>query len=74
MILPGLMSAHFLRMTKPQARREVVLVALAIIGEVPKNNNTGNVSRVPPPATALIAPAAAPANINETISSQDMPG
>ena len=33
-----------------------VLVAFATIGDVPKNNNVGNVSSVPPPATALIAP------------------
>src|SRR5688500_3222425 len=45
-----------------------VLVALAMTGGVPNNNSVGNVTRVPPPATALIIPAAAPERINPTIS------
>ena len=41
------------------ASSATVLVACACPGGVPKNISTGNVSNVPPPATALITPAAA---------------
>ena len=39
-----------------------VLVALAMIGGVPKSSRAGKVTSVPPPATALIAPPAAGGN------------
>ena len=45
-----------------------VLVALAMIFGVPKKISTGKVTSVPPPATALIAPAAAPAAASPSIS------
>ena len=50
-----------------------VLVALAMIGGVPKKSRAGNVTRVPPPATALIAPPADAAIINPRNSLRDMP-
>jgi hypothetical protein len=36
---------------------EIVLVALATTGGIPAPNKVGKVSKVPPPATAFIAPA-----------------
>jgi hypothetical protein len=38
-----------------------VLVAFAATGATPVNNNAGNATKLPPPATALIAPPIAPA-------------
>src|SRR5882757_7847720 len=49
-----------------------VLVALATIGGVPNRSSVGNVTSVPPPATALIAPPAAAASISPTISVHDI--
>src|SRR6185369_4138924 len=49
-----------------------VLVALAMMGNVPKASKVGNVTKVPPPATALMAPAAPPARISPMISAGDM--
>src|SRR6185503_15782062 len=51
-----------------------VLVALATFAAVPKASSVGKVIRVPPPATALIRPAAAADASNPAISSPDMPG
>jgi hypothetical protein len=45
-----------------------VLVALAILEAVPNNRRVGKVTRVPPPATALIAPPSAAAAVRATIS------
>src|SRR5581483_3084970 len=52
--------------------RASVLVALATTGGVPKKSSVGNVTSVPPPATALIAPAAIAAAANPKISNADM--
>jgi hypothetical protein len=54
--------------------RASVLVALAMIGGVPKSSSAGNVTSVPPPATALIAPPAAAAIISPRISVTDIVG
>src|ERR1043166_552561 len=43
------------------------------MGGVPKASNAGNVTKVPPPATALMAPAAAAARISPMISAGDIP-
>src|SRR6266542_1575655 len=44
-------------------QRATVLVALATFGSIPNHMSRGNVTRVPPPAIELIAPAAnAPVN------------
>jgi hypothetical protein len=51
-----------------------VLVALAVSGGVPKNNKAGNVISVPPPATALITPAAPAADAKAMTSVPDMLG
>src|SRR6185436_5273191 len=51
-----------------------VLVAFAIFAAVPNASSVGNVISVPPPATALISPAAAADASNPAISSPDMPG
>jgi hypothetical protein len=48
--------------------RARVLVALAILEAVPNNRRVGKVTRVPPPATALIAPPSAAAAVRATIS------
>src|SRR5436190_2273928 len=48
--------------------RASVLVALATMGGVPKNSKAGKVTKVPPPATALIAPPAAAATNKPAIS------
>jgi len=48
--------------------RARVLVALATTGRVPKAIREGKVSNVPPPATALIAPAPTAEPTNPTIS------
>jgi hypothetical protein len=48
--------------------RASVLVALAVFDDIPKKSSVGNVTIVPPPATALIAPPAAAASINPMIS------
>src|SRR5580765_1758831 len=49
-----------------------VLVALATMGGVPNRRSVGNVTSVPPPATALIAPPAAAASTSPTISVHDI--
>ena len=49
-----------------------VLVALAMIGGVPKKSRAGKVTNVPPPATALIAPPIAAASISPRNSVSDM--
>src|SRR5439155_12833201 len=51
--------------------RARVLVALAMIAGVPKKIRLGKVSRVPPPATALMAPAATAALRRPRISVAD---
>jgi len=40
---------------------ENVLVAFAGIGGTPVNSSAGNATKLPPPATAFIAPPSAPA-------------
>src|SRR5260370_41496384 len=49
-----------------------VLVALAMTGGVPKNSRVGKVTRVPPPATAFMAPPAAAESISPMISAGAM--
>jgi hypothetical protein len=49
-----------------------VLVAFASTGFMPKRIRTGKVMSVPPPATALIIPAAQEAANMETVSIQDI--
>ena len=51
-----------------------VLVAFATTGVVPKASSVGNVSNVPPPATALIAPAPAADRTRPKISQPDIMG
>ena len=51
-----------------------VLVALAMTGGVPKKRRAGKVTRVPPPATALMAPPAIAAIISPRISVSDILG
>src|SRR5260221_10858127 len=52
--------------------RASVLVALATTGAVPKASNVGNVTSVPQPATALMAPPATAAKNNPAASVSDM--
>src|SRR6267154_184488 len=49
-----------------------VLVALAMIAGVPQSSSVGKVSNVPPPAMALIAPAAVAEATRARISRPDM--
>ena len=42
-----------------------VLEALAITAGTPANNSEGKVRKLPPPATALMAPAKTPARISK---------
>jgi hypothetical protein len=49
------------------------LVALAMIGCVPEKSRAGKVTRVPPPATVLIAPPANAAIISPRNSVNGMP-
>ena len=44
----------------------IALEAFATIGGIPAAKNTGNVKNVPPPATALLTPAAMPAKKSKT--------
>ena len=52
--------------------RATVLVALAVTGAVPNSSSTGKVIIVPPPATALMSPAAMAARARQMISVGDM--
>ena len=49
-------------------QRATVLVTFAVIGGTPSASNVGNVINVPPPAMALMAPAATAANATSAYS------
>src|SRR6266851_4453242 len=49
-----------------------VLVAFATTGGVPQNSRVGKVTRVPPPATAFMAPPTAAESISVMISAGAM--